>query len=152
MIEKIDSSIIHIVRTHSVTVARIAIGAIYIWFGWLKVIGLSPANPLVEALLSHTMPFLSFSAFIALFGAFEVLIGIAFLVPRLERLAIALLLLHLITTLGPLVVLPRVTWTAPLVPTLEGQYIIKNLAIVASACAIIAHMRPMKNKTLRDQS
>ena len=42
----------------------------------------------------------------------------------------------------PLVLLPEVSWkTFPLVPTLEGQYIIKNLVIIGSALVLGATVR-----------
>jgi len=44
----------------------------------------------------------------------------------------------------PLILLPQVTWSGILVPTLEGQYIIKNLAIIAAAIGIAAHLHPLQ--------
>jgi uncharacterized membrane protein YkgB len=41
---------------------------------------------------------------------------------------------------SPLVILPNETWQKTLVPTLEGQYIIKNLVIIALALVIGAHL------------
>jgi uncharacterized membrane protein YkgB len=41
----------------------------------------------------------------------------------------------------PLFLLPQITWHKFLVPTLEGQYIIKNLAIISLALVIGAHLR-----------
>ena len=57
------------------------------------------------------------------------LIGILFLIRGLERLVIALLCMHLLMTALPLVLLPQITWHAFLVPTLAGQYIIKNILL-----------------------
>ena len=85
------------------------------------------------------------SQFIVFFGIFEMIIGIAFLVPHLERLAIALLVPHMITTFLPLIFLQSITWQGFLTPTLEGQYIIKNLVIIALAMGIAAHLQPFKN-------
>ncbi|MEJ0002160.1 MAG: hypothetical protein WDN09_03245 [bacterium] len=85
--------------------ARFAIFLVYFWFGILKVIGLSPASPLVAALLAKTMPFISPDAFVVAFGAIEVVIGLLFVIPKLERLAIFALILHLITTI-PAALLP----------------------------------------------
>lgn len=121
--------------------SRIAIFVIFFWFGFLKIIDSSPANPLVEKLLNTTLPFIGFSEFIIFLGVWEIVIGIVFLIPKLERIAIALLVPHMITTFLPLIFLPSVTWTAFLVPTLEGQYIIKNLVIIALAINIISQAR-----------
>jgi uncharacterized membrane protein YkgB len=111
--------------------SRIALCVIYVWFGALKVLGTSPANPLVAHLLERTMPFMSFDTFIVFFGLFEVIIGILFLFQRLDRITIPLFGIHMVTTFMPLFLLPAITWQSVFVPTLEGQYIIKNLALIA---------------------
>jgi uncharacterized membrane protein YkgB len=100
----------------------------------------------VAALLGRTLPFLTFEEFITRLGEFEMLIGVAFLIPGLERLAIVLLLPHMVTTFLPLVLLPQVTWQGFLTLTLEGQYIIKNVLIIALACAIMADLSPWRER------
>ena len=75
------------------------------------------------------------------------IIGIAFIIPHFERLAIALLVPHMITTFLPLLFLQSITWHGFLTPTLEGQYIIKNLVIIALAMGIAAHLQPFENKS-----
>jgi uncharacterized membrane protein YkgB len=68
-----------------------------------------------------------------------VTIGIAFLFRRTLRLAIGLLFLQMIGTFLPLVLLPEVTFQPgryPYAPTLVGQYILKNLLIVAAALVV----------------
>jgi uncharacterized membrane protein YkgB len=42
---------------------------------------------------------------------------------------------------SPLIIVANVAWIHPLVPTLEGQYIIKDLAIIALAVGIVALRR-----------
>jgi uncharacterized membrane protein YkgB len=143
----LDLEIIHAFRKLSVPVARIGLFIVFFWFGILKVIGvgLSPATPLVEQLFNATMPLsMSFGTFMILFGLFECLIGILFLIRGAERVVIPLLLLHMITTIMPLFCIPEATWSGFLVPTLEGQYIIKNIVIIAAAIGIAAHVHPMK--------
>ena len=132
-ISEIDLKIINFCRKISIPVSRLALFVVFFWFGALKVIGLSPASQVVQNLFNETMPIMEFSTFIVLFGLYECLIGILFLIRGAERVVIPLLLVHLITTLGPLVLLPGETWTGVMVPTLEGQYIIKNVLIVAAA-------------------
>lgn len=101
---------------------------------------------MVESLQQKTLPFLSFSTFIILFGIYEMIIGLLFIIPRLERVAIAILIPHIIMTSLPLIFLPGMTWEGFLVPTMEGQYIIKNLVIVALALATGARLEPLKPK------
>jgi len=140
MLKKLDHLIISILQKIWQLLARLSLFIVFFYFGFLKVIGLSPATPLVEALFQKTISFLTFNFFIKFFGLFEMLIGLTFIIPRLERLAIFLLIIHMITTFLPLFLLPQITWQKFLVPTLEGQYIIKNLVIIALALVIGAHL------------
>ncbi len=140
-----DEKIINFFRKISLPFARFSIFVIFFWFGLLKVVGLSPAGDLVSKLFERTIPFMSFHDFFILFGLFEVLIGILFLIRGMERIVIFLLFIHMILTIGPLVLLPDATWSRFLVPTLEGQYIIKNLAIMASAIFIASNLRPVNS-------
>lgn len=140
----IDLKILHILRKISEPVARGGIFIIFFWFGFLKVIGLSPASPLVGALLGMTMPWMPAPEFVVGFGVLECVIGLLFLWKGMERVAVVALFLHMITTAMPLFLLPHIVWTGFLVPTLEGQYIIKNLAIIAAAIGIAAHIHPIR--------
>jgi uncharacterized membrane protein YkgB len=140
--ETIDRHIIGTIRVAQPWAARIAIFVVFFWFGILKVIGTSPATPLVQELESQTLPFIPFDQFITGFGLLEMLIGALFLIPKFERLAILVLFVHMVTTALPLLLVPGVTWSGFLTPTLEGQYIIKNLVIVALALGIAAHLHP----------
>jgi len=143
-IKNFDLFLINFFKKISVPFARISLFIIFFWFGFLKVVDQSPANPLVNDLLSKTLPFISFELFIVLFGLFEMLIGILFIIPKMERLVIPLLFVHMITTVLPIFVLIPVTWTGFMSPTLEGQYIIKNVALIAAALGIASHLRPLK--------
>lgn len=81
-----------------------------------------------------------------IFGAYEVLIGILFVVPRMEKLATILLLPHMITTIMPLFVLPEMTWDGFLTPSLEGQYIIKNVIILALVAMVFVELKRARKK------
>lgn len=143
-IEKMDGRFIAFAQKAFEPFARISIFIVFFWFGLLKVLGFSPADGLVRDLLHATIPFMPPATFMVLFGFFEMAIGILFLIPRKERFAIPLLFLHMITTAMPLFLLRSVTWSGFLVPTLEGQYIIKNLLIITAAIGIAAHLHPIR--------
>lgn len=136
MLTQLDKSLIKFSKKFDLLFARLAIFIVFFWFGILKVFGFSPANALVANLLEKTLPFFQFEQFIIFFGVVEMIIGISFIIPRFERLAIALLVLHMLTTALPLFFLPDITWQQFLVPSLEGQYIIKNVALIALAVGI----------------
>ena len=142
-ITTIDYKLISFFKKVSMPVSRFALFIVFFWFGLLKVLELSPAGPMVEKLFNETIPFMSFPTFLIAFGIFEMIIGILFLVPKATRIVIALLFFHMILTVGPLVMLPDMTWSQMFVPTMEGQYIIKNLVIIAAAIGIAAHLTPM---------
>lgn len=142
----IDEAIIRISRVLSGPLARVALFIVFFWFGILKVVADSPANPLVDSLLQRTLPFMTFETFIVLFGMYEMIIGILFLIPRTTRIVIPLLILHMITTFMPLVLLPQITWQGFLVPTLEGQYIIKNVLIIVLTIGVVSHLHPMRTQ------
>jgi len=141
---KTDEKIISFLRSISEPLARIAIFIVFFWFGFLKLFNLSPANPLVSDLLQKTMPFMTFGQFIIFFGLFEMLIGILFLIPKMERISILLLFIHMLTTALPLFMIPAIAWQSAFVPTLEGQYIIKNIVIIALAIGLGAKLNPIK--------
>ena len=141
--EQCDVHIITFMRKVSGPLARIALFIVFFWFGILKIIGTSPANPMVKDLMETTLPWMTFSQFIIGFALYEMIIGITFIIPRLERLAIALLIPHMIMTMLPLFFLTDMTWQGFLTPTMEGQYIIKNLVIIALAVGIAAHLTPV---------
>lgn len=143
-LKKIDRAILKWDKNYSDEFARVAIFIIFVWFGLLKVIGVSPAAGLVEMLLVETLPFIPFDVFFPAFGIFEMIVGILFLVPKWTRAAILILFLHMITTFLPIIFLPEISWQSFGVLTLEGQYIVKNVAIVTLAMALGLTIKPMK--------
>lgn len=145
-IQNIDLNLIHFFRKFGMPVARWSIFVIFFWFGLLKVAGLSPASGLVADLLNKTLPFITPQTFILCFGLFEMIIGFLFVIKGMERVVIPLLFLHMVTTFMTLIMVPAETWSAFMVPTLEGQYVIKNFAIIAVAMGIASHLHPIKQK------
>ena len=118
---------------HSILILRIALAIVYIWFGALKVVGMSPAGELVEKTVYWFKP----EIFVPLLGICEVLIGLGLLIKRYIPITIVLLLFHMVATLFPIFILQKVCFDAfPYCPTLVGQYIIKNLVIISAAFVI----------------
>ena len=116
---------------------RIPIFIIFFWFGFLKIIDLSPAQQLVKDTV-YWMPFLSAESWTYIIGVWEVLIAICFLFKRTTLIAMILLFLQMSGTFLPLLILPEITFqnSNPFLPTLEGQYIIKNIIIITAALII----------------
>jgi len=146
MIE-LDNQLITILKKIKIPLARCALFFVFFYFGLLKVLSVSPANPLVLELLEKTMPFMPPDQFLVLFGAFEMLIGLLFILPGTERLALGLFAPHMVMTIMPLFLLPQVSWQEPFVPTMEGQYMLKNIVLIALAVVIGSELKPSTLKS-----
>lgn len=141
-----DLKFIAFLRRYQLSIARIAIFIVYTWFGVLKLLDKSPAGPIAEALVDKTVGAEYFDKLFIILAALEVIIGILFLFPRAIRVVFPLLLIHLLIVCSPLLLVPEQTWAGAFVPTLEGQYIIKNVLIVALAVAIAANTKPVARR------
>lgn len=142
-LDRIDRSVSGFMRQWGITALRTSLAMIFIWFGILKPLGLSPAADLVQATV-RWLPVLSAKSWLVLIGWWEVVIGITFLFEKTVRVAIALLFLQMIGTFMPLVLLPEVTFQRghiPYAPTMEGQYILKNLLIISAALVVGGNTR-----------
>lgn len=139
----IDLRIIAFLRRIFPPAARIAIFVVYFWFGFIKLFGLSPAGPLAKALTEQTVGAAYFDPLFTVIALLECVIGILFLFPKATRVVVPLLFVHIVIVCSPLVLIPDYTWSAPFIPTLEGQYIIKNAVVVALAIGIAASTRPL---------
>ena len=112
---------------------RYTLGVVFLWFGLLKPLGLSPVYDLV----ANTAVLLPPEIFVTVIGWWEVTIGLCLLYRPLLRLGILLLFIQIPGTFIPLAMMPDTTWLAfPIAPTVEGQYIIKNLVLIGAALVV----------------
>ncbi len=124
------------VELHAMDMLRIALAIVFIWFGLLKIFWLSPAN----ALITETVFWFDSSWFIPLLGIWEIIIGIFFLVPKLTRYVLWIMLPQMFGTFLPLVILFEKAFHGNiLAPTMEGQYIIKNLVLISGALVVVVY-------------
>jgi len=137
---KAENNFFLFLRRISMPLARVAFFVVFFWFGVLKILELSPAEGVVHTLYQHTVPFIPWKVFIFFFGAYECVIGIIFLFPGKEKWALYMLIPHMITTFGPLIIIPKLVWKGFMVPNLIGQYIIKNVVIISLAIFIAAYV------------
>jgi len=138
---------------HSTTLLRVSVGAVFFGFGLLKYFpGTSPA----EDLTLKTTELLTFGLVpgsVALVGVatLECFIGLCLLTGRLMRLAVWLLVLQLVGILSPVVLLPERLFGGPgYAPTLEGQYVLKDI-ILATAAMVIAAVSFRGGRIVRDE-
>ncbi len=122
---------------------RISLAIIYIWFGLLKTLDLSPASALVE----ESIFWWDMAWFMPVLGIGEAFIGITFLVPRWTNFMLVLVILHLVgSSLTPMFTANELLFVDfPFVPHLAGQYIIKNLLILSGAYYLWWSRRAQKN-------
>jgi uncharacterized membrane protein YkgB len=110
---------------------------IFFWFGILKVLEASPATELIIETV-FWMPFFSAETWVIVIGYWEMAIGVCFLNKKTTLIAVVLMFLQMTGTFLPLLILPEITFqnSNPFLPTLEGQYIIKNIIIITAALII----------------
>ena len=138
-------SVVHgwLVR-HSVDVLRISMGLVFLGFGFLKFLpGVSPAAGLVEATIDvMTGGLVPHVVGLVATAVLECLIGLSLLTGRYMRLMVYLLAGELLGILSPVVLLPGRLFAGPgHMPTLEGQYVLKDLILVAAAMVVATTFR-----------
>lgn len=123
---------------------RLSLGLVFLWFGALKFLpGSSPAESLatrtISALSGGEVPA---SVSLPVLAAWECLIGLGLLSGKFLRVTLALLFVQMLGTLTPLALFPHEVFVRiPFMPTLEGQYIIKNLVLISAGVVVGATVR-----------
>jgi uncharacterized membrane protein YphA (DoxX/SURF4 family) len=143
-LEPIDIRVTGWMARHGVTLVRMSLGVVFLWFGAIKLVpGWSPAAGIAVATIQRMIgSLIPPVTALQILAVWEVVIGLGLLSGRFLRLTLLLLFLQMPGTLLPLVLFPGETWTIfPVVPTLEGQYIIKNLVLISAAIVVGATVR-----------
>ncbi|GAA2396418.1 hypothetical protein GCM10010420_22660 [Streptomyces glaucosporus] len=129
-------------RRHSITALRVSVGLLFLWFGALKILpGVSHAEDMATRVMSvltsgHVPADLSRP----LLAMMEMLIGAGLVTGLLLRLTLLVFFVHMAGTFSALVVLPAEMWEGGLpVPTMAGQYVLKNVVLVAAGLAVAVH-------------
>ena len=139
ILNRIDRTVTCWMQRNATLLLRWSMGIVFIWFGALKLIpGMSPADNLIR----ETMNFLPLDYFIPFLALWEIAIGVGFIIGYGMRVTLMLLFLQMIGTLSPLFLAPHLVWSHfPVVLTLEGQYIVKNLVLISAAVAVGSKIR-----------
>ena len=144
MFERIDTRITGLMAQHGLLLLRVSVGLVFLWFGFLKFFpGLSPAQNLaVRTIDILSFGFLSPGVSLVILAAWEVTIGLGLLFGLFMRGTLLLLFLQMLGTMTPLFLLPNEAFShIPYAPTLEGQYIIKNLVLISAGIVLGACVR-----------
>jgi uncharacterized membrane protein YkgB len=126
---------------HSVTLLRMSLGIVFLGFGILKFVpGLSPAEPLAGRTLDIlTLGLLPERVGLTMVASLETGIGLLLLTGIGLRLALALLVVESVGIMSPIVLLPDLMFRSfPFAPTLEGQYVLKDVIVAAAALVVAA--------------
>lgn len=142
--ETVDRRLTRFSARHCIALLRVSVGLVYLWFGLLKFFpGLSPAQDLAARTIGTlTLDLVPAGVSVPLLAALETAIGLGLVTGRWLRATLLLLFAQMAGTVTPLLLFPHETFTRfPFAPTLEGQYIIKNIVLVSAAMQIGATVR-----------
>lgn len=142
--DRIDAEITRLLARLGVPVLRIGLGIVFLWFGSLKFFpGLSPAQDLAARTIERlTVGLIGPAVSLPVLATWETLIGLGLVSGRFLRATLLLLALQMAGALTPLFLFPAETFTRfPYAPTLEGQYIIKNVVLIGAAMVVGATVR-----------
>jgi uncharacterized membrane protein YphA (DoxX/SURF4 family) len=134
----------HWIASYSVVLLRLSLGGVFLWFGLLKFFpNLSPAEALaMRTLDTLTLGYLAPQLALHLLALWETAIGMGLLLGVCPSITLALLFLHMGGTLTPLFLFPNEVFAhIPYAPTLEAQYILKNLVFISAGCVLGASRR-----------
>jgi putative oxidoreductase len=119
---------------------RSSLGITFVWFGGLKLAG-EPTLP--AALIAALIPSVDPDLLIPLVGAFEVVLGAGVLIGRRMPIFLRATALHLSSTFLVLLFRPEVAFVDgnPLLLSVEGEYVFKNLVLLAATASLALHVR-----------
>jgi uncharacterized membrane protein YphA (DoxX/SURF4 family) len=147
--DSVDARITDWMAKYGILLLRVSLGVIFFWFGFLKFFpGLSPA----QGLATKTIDVLSFGMVppnisIIILAAWESVIGIGLISGKFLRIILFLLFTQMLGTITPIFLFPSEVFTQiPYAPTLEGQYIIKNLVLISAGLVIGSKVKKMDTK------
>lgn len=123
---------------HSIEVLRVSVGLVFLVFGALKFIpGASPAQELaVRTLETLSLGILSGQAALLTTAIAECVIGLTLITGRLLKTGLLVLGASLVGIMAPLVLF--YAELVPTAPTLEAQYVFKDIVLVAAGTVIAA--------------
>ena len=131
-----------VLRRVGLTLLRVSLGVVFVWFGALKVANVTPIGDLVAG----TLPFADPALVIPVLGGVEMALGLALLVGRAITVVCAVLVGHLCGTFLVLVMQPELAFQNgnPLLLTTIGEFVIKNLVLISAALVLAARLREVK--------
>jgi len=129
---------IELLRVAVPLLLRISLGITFLWFGGLK---LADEPTLPASLIAAITPFMDPDVSVPLVGALEVVLGAGLLIGRRMPVLLGVAALHLSGTLLVLLLRPDVAFVDgnPLLLSVEGEYVVKNLVLLAATASLALH-------------
>ncbi len=133
-IDDIDARVTRFLRRWSIPALRISVAVVFIWFGALKIFGVTPVTDLVASTVYWVDP----DWFVPVLGVAEVVVGLGLLFRVMLRPVLALFALQMLGTFLVLVVLPDVSFQDGNVfkLTVEGEFVVKNLVLLSAGLVV----------------
>ncbi len=119
--------------TSAGTALRISLGLVFVWFGALKILNLSPALDLVRDLSPRMAAF----PFFECLGVFECALGVVLVSGFATRVAALVTMAHLAGTFALVPAAPRVLFTTFPLLSMSGEFVLKNVVLFAAAAEIL---------------
>lgn len=133
-LQEIDQRIRAVLGAWSVPLLRISLGVVFVWFGALKVLDVTPVTDLV----AETVYWVDPDWFVPLLGWVEVVVGLALIVRRGLRLVLPVFLAQMVGTFLVLILQPDVAFQDGNIfkLTVEGEFVIKNLVLLSAGLVV----------------
>ena len=128
-----------VLTAHSIDVLRVSIGLVFLVFAAFKYVpGASPAEDLAVATVDKlTLGMVSGDSALLFTAITETIIGITLLTGRFVKVGLCVMAMALVGILSPLVLFPDQMWSGN-GPTLTGQYVFKDIVLVAGGLVVAA--------------
>jgi putative oxidoreductase len=134
---RFDRMVVPVLRRVALPALRISLGIVFLWFGALKLAGVTPVYDLIHA----TYSFLPTGPFVTILALWEMVIGIGLLTNKMMRTTLVLLWLQMAGTLAAPFLAPYlfIMHNNPLLLTTDGEFVVKNLVLIAASIAVGAY-------------
>ena len=141
-VRELDKRMLAFMNAYGVHLLRLSLATVFIWFGALKVIGKSPVHDLV----ARTVYWVDPDVFVPILGAWEIVVGVGLLFAAALRVTLFLFWMQMAGTFLVLVVRPDIAFQHGnfLLLTTEGEFVIKNLVLIAAGLVVGSTVRRKK--------
>jgi uncharacterized membrane protein YphA (DoxX/SURF4 family) len=140
---KFDSKAIFFMRSYGERIERFLLGGYFLWFGLIKVFGGKSASSIIAKSIYWIDPTWGVPAL----GIWEALIGLCLMISQFQRVAILLLVLRIPGVVLALFFNYHTCFeTSILEPSIQGQYLIKQLTLIGAALVIGSSLKSHEEK------